>query len=166
MKRTLIRLRIRIRKLTRYIRSRFAAGLKAPVAKANRDEARKSASKLQRKIRSLRIDWNGHEPVQGRTLRKAVRIALAEGLVVTSTTGGTHTATSYHYQGRAVDLGSGSVAQMERAQKAIVRKVGVSNLTELFGPANTPWVKNGVGISGAEGSALENLHDNHVHVAV
>jgi hypothetical protein len=37
---------------------------------------------------------------------------------------------------------------------------------EVFGPDNAACVKNGVRITLAEGTELENAHDNHVHVAI
>lgn len=65
--------------------------------------------------------------------------------------------------GKAVDVAG---ERMSAYQKDVFeRRRGDSHLLELFGPTNTIALKNGGAISLAEGSALENLHDTHVHVA-
>jgi hypothetical protein len=45
------------------------------------------------------------------------------------------------------------------------RGKGSGQYYELFGPINSQWLKFGSVISGAEGSALEQLHDTHTHGA-
>lgn len=107
-----------------------------------------------------RVDWNGYPRIRGRKIRRAIRIAHAYGLVVTSTTGGTHSPTSWHYQGRAVDVASGSSYNMKRAQKALVREFGTDTFLELFGPASW-YVKNGDKYQGAFPD-----HGDHVHIAI
>jgi len=159
MKQLLSRLVRRVQKLTDYLRKRRKQGLRSPVAKKNRTAARKRITTLRTKIRSLRINWNGCEPLSNRNLRKAVRIGARYGLVVTSTTGGTHAPGSYHYTHHAVDIASGSVKQMKSAQRAIERELGRSVLLELFGPAEW-YIKDQRRISGAFPD-----HHDHVHIA-
>lgn len=113
-------------------------------------------------MKRLRIDWNGH-PKVGRPfsrLRRGIRVAQRNGMVITSTTGGVHTPTSYHYSGRAVDLASGSVTEMKRAQRAIARRLGKRNIAELFGPCKW-YVKNGQTVQGAFPD-----HGDHIHLAI
>lgn len=103
-------------------------------------------------------------------LRAVIMRAVAGGLVVTSTTGGQHARTSYHFSRRAVDFGNrrpGSPLarrRLIRFQQAEASRP--ARLSELFGPDNAACVKNGRRIVLAEGSGLEDLHDNHVHVAL
>lgn len=113
------------------------------------------------------IDWNGCAPVGGPNLQKALLWALANyDVYVTSTNGGTHTPTSYHYRNQAVDIGADSTQAKIRCQHGLYIHFGASFFAELFGPDNYPWVKNGVTYAEPEGTALENLHDTHVHMAV
>lgn len=115
---------------------------------------------------------NGHPDVEPK-LHKFIMLAVARGLVVTSTTGGVHAPGSFHYTGRAVDLGVRSglvgtqfaVARLVRFQRFLHTHYG-SHLTELFGPSNRANRKWGRAIVLAEGSGLEQLHDNHIHVAI
>jgi len=83
----------------------------------------------------------------------AERTAKAMGLTITSTTGGTHVAGSYHYQGRAVDV-AGSPAQMARFFETLHN----TRPTELFYDPKGA-VKNGSDIPPIGG------HSDHVHVA-
>lgn len=107
-----------------------------------------------------RVRWNGYPRIRGRKIRRAIRIAQAHGLVVTSTTGGTHSSTSWHYQGRAVDVASSSVTKMKQAQIAIARDIGRENFLELFGPGSW-YIKNGEKIKGAFPD-----HGDHIHIAI
>ena len=75
------------------------------------------------------------------------------GLKVTSTTGGSHVAGSYHYQGRAVDL-SGPPAMMA----AFFRFAKQFRPTELFYDPEGA-IKNGKAITPIGG------HSDHVHIA-
>jgi hypothetical protein len=82
------------------------------------------------------------------------------GLTVTSTTGGSHVAGSYHYSGRAIDI-SGSPSQMRKAYKYLQKNLPHAKLTELFyDPIGHYW-DNGKKISGAIGD-----HSDHVHLAI
>lgn len=109
-------------------------------------------------------------------VRRVIVRAVNHDLVVTSTTGGAHSSTSFHFskpRGRAVDFGVesalvGTSKQRSRLvafQKFLVRRFGCGAFLELFGPDNAFNCKNGRSVSLDEGSALENAHDNHVHVA-
>jgi hypothetical protein len=163
MSRLITRINAAIGRMTGWIRTRRAKGLKSPVAVQNRRDARKRVVTLREKIRSLRIDWNGYPPIKGRTLRRCVRIAARQGLVVTSTTGGSHTPGSFHYSGRAVDM-AGTVAQMKKAQTAIAKEIGTENIAELFGPH--PWfIDNGARSRTADGGPFPG-HGDHIHIAI
>lgn len=75
------------------------------------------------------------------------------GLRITSTTGGRHAPGSYHYQGRAIDVG-GSASGMRQ----FYREMSRTNPTELFyDPMG--GMKHGRNIGAIGG------HGNHVHVA-
>lgn len=132
----------------------------------------KAIRKLDRLIRAeierlkrLRIDWNGCERLTYKPLTKAVRFALkaVDGLYVTSTTGGTHSPTSWHYKDRAVDFGSdgseGESPEIE-AQNALANAFGDAYFAELFGPDDW-YIKNGVRYPGTFPA-----HHDHLHVAV
>lgn len=98
----------------------------------------------------------GAFPASGSNREKldwAERTAKAMGLTITSTTGGTHVAGSYHYQGRAVDV-AGSPAQMAKFFDVLHN----TRPTELFYDPKGA-VKNGSDIAPIGG------HSDHVHVA-
>lgn len=73
--------------------------------------------------------------------------------------------TSYHmaYPGKAADLAGAKMAQFQLSEWE--RNKGKSTCLELFGPDNNACLKHGVSMSMPEGSALETLHDSHVHGA-
>lgn len=131
----------------------------------------KAIKKLDRLIKTelerlddLRIDWSGHPAVTYAPLVKAVRFALntADGLYVSSTTGGTHSPTSWHYSGHAVDFGSngpGESPEIE-AQNALANAFGDAYFAELFGPDDW-YIKNGVRYPGTFPN-----HGDHLHAAV
>lgn len=113
---------------------------------------------------------NGH-------IHIAVRRAYARGLVVTATTNGGHATNSYHYRKLAADFGL--IPKEIGTKKGHSRLVGFQrqefqawqrgerpNIVELIGPDNNMVVLRGRHSPLAEGSALENEHDNHVHIAV
>lgn len=107
--------------------------------------------------------------------KKAIARGYGAGLVPTSTTGGTHAPGSYHGQHRAVDLGvrreligtQKAFKRLARFQRAEFRRRQRRQITpiELIGPDNSKIVLRGSATSLAEGSALEDAHDNHVHEA-
>jgi murein L,D-transpeptidase YcbB/YkuD len=86
------------------------------------------------------------------------------GCYVTATTNGVHAINSWHKRGRALDAGANSQPPKVALQRHLYTHFA-SELYELFGPQNGACVKNGVRITLPEGSALENQHDNHTHVA-
>lgn len=86
-------------------------------------------------------------------LAYAKRRAQELGLTITSTTGGRHTPTSYHYKGRAVDV-AGAPARM----KQFYREMAQLNPTEAFHDP-VGGIKNGRNIGAIGG------HGTHVHVA-
>lgn len=98
-------------------------------------------------------------------VKRVIVRATNAPLIVISTTGGKHTATSYHYRGMAVDLGTpdGSMGAKIRFQRWCAARPHY--FLEVFGPDNVHNIKNGQLITLAEGSALEELHDTHTHVA-
>jgi hypothetical protein len=81
------------------------------------------------------------------------------GVSVSSTTGGTHAANSYHYQGRAIDV-VGSIATLVTFFRQAERLFG-SKIKELFFDPMGYYIKNGQKISGAIGG-----HGTHVHLAL
>lgn len=113
---------------------------------------------------------SGHPDVTHR-LYPIIMEAVARGLVVTSTRDGVHAPTSFHYSGRAVDFGRAGgyrrwfLPRLVSFQRHLHTKHG-RKLAELFGPSNRANRKYGRAISLPEGSPLEQLHDNHVHVAI
>jgi hypothetical protein len=115
--------------------------------------------------------------------RAAICRAYAAGLVPTSTTGGKHAPGSFHKrknaqgEGEAVDfgvrsdlVGTAKAAQMladfqlKEHQRFHNHKLQ-HDLVELIGPTNTLIVLADAETDLAEGTALENQHDNHVHEA-
>lgn len=94
------------------------------------------------------------------------------GLVCTATTNGQHAPGSLHYSRRAADMGLRSdeigtargkrkMEKFQRKEFARARRVG--GYTELIGPINNRVILQGRATVLAEGTALENQHDNHVH---
>lgn len=129
---------------------------------------------MAQRRKRLRINWNGKKPLPLRrvALRRAIRRAQRGHLVVTSTSGGTHAPTSYHFVEKAVDLASWSRPDMVRFQRAEYmrsedrrKRTGRPLWTELFGPDNNLCISRGKPVTLAEHSALEDLHDTHVHLA-
>lgn len=125
------------------------------------DKATLKVRKLTKLIEESQVDWNGKTALPHYS--KEVRLCQDYGLYVTATVGrpGVHSPTSYHYQSPryAVDIASGSVTQMVRAQEELLRRFGAGHFKELFGPA--PWyVKNGVRYEGAFPA-----HGDHIHFA-
>jgi hypothetical protein len=109
---------------------------------------------------------NGRPGNISRACQLFIYRAVRSGLVVTSTTGGRHAPGSYHYpragKGQAVDV-AGPYARMVAFQRAEATRSNRFN--ELYGPDNRANIKNGTYVTLAEGSFLEQQHDNHVHAA-
>lgn len=118
--------------------------------------------KLRRKRRKRGPDFNGHPQSVTAAIREVIEAGNRHGLYVTSTTDGTHSPTSHHYSGRAVDLAapmtSDGIERMKRFQSYVAKRW--PGALENFGPQ--PWyVKNGHRYSGTFPN-----HHNHNHVAL
>lgn len=99
---------------------------------------------------------------KGGSLQDAMVLARQDGLTVTSTTGGTHVANSWHYKGRAFDAsnGTGPTPQMRAFALDAAKRWG-SRLLELFYDPLGWYIKNGRRVQGSIGG-----HSNHVHLAM
>jgi hypothetical protein len=161
--------------LRKYRQSRSLERRSRRTLAAMREKTKASRAKLRYWRRLLRRRQASFQPwmLNGKpgnitlAAKKFVVRAVNAGLYVTSTTGGKHTATSYHYAqplGRAVDVAGpwDKMVAFQRAESA--RRAG--DYLELFGPDNAVQVKNGQRFAFSEGEALENLHDTHVHGAL
>jgi hypothetical protein len=115
---------------------------------------------------------NGHRPPKPAAFGAIILEAHRRGLVVTSTNDGQHATDSYHYKDRAVDFGlpgpligtPRGTAMMVGLQRRLASRP--HGFAEIYGPDNAACVKNGARTTLAEGTDLENAHDNHVHVAI
>ena len=115
----------------------------------------------------------GVDPEVSPPVRAYIMRAYGAGLVPTSTTGGSHAPGSFHYQKRAADIGLRSdligtakgTERMRRFQASEFAKRAERHPIELIGPDNSLCVLGGVVSPLAEGSGLEDQHDNHVHGA-
>lgn len=122
-------------------------------------------AEVDRQTEARKINWSGCPSLTYEPLLKTVRLALnvADGLYITATTNGTHSPTSWHYSGHAVDFGSngsrGESPEME-AQQALLDQFGAGYFAELFGPCRW-YVKNGIVYSGTFPG-----HGDHLHVGV
>lgn len=118
---------------------------------------------------------NGHSDRITRAVENDIAVAVVVyDLACTSTSDGypgdgRHTSTSLHYWqnnpdgsglGRASDCAGARMVEYQHD-----RAKDPSRYLELFGPDNNGWVKNGATFNEPEGTALENLHDSHVHAA-
>ena len=101
-------------------------------------------------------------------------LAGIAGWCVTSTTDGAHTATSYHYSGRAVDLAARAgpgwdTEQLLAINEQVIRLLPLSMISELIysGPGNI-CVQNGRVVQGMSvyGPDVLARHHDHVHLAV
>jgi len=101
-------------------------------------------------------------------------LAAIMGWAVVHTTDGGHTATSYHYLGRAVDLAARSgpgvdTSELLEINEQVIQFVPLSMISELIysGPGNI-CVKNGRIDSGLKLFGIDVMarHHNHVHLAV
>lgn len=103
-------------------------------------------------------------------LRKVItHFPSASHVYITSTTGGTHATTSFHYRGEAVDVGSAS--QSYKDQLAAWLYKYSSHITELIhtnaSDSGGWYVKYGSRKPhGFYGSTTDRAHINHVHLAV
>ncbi len=130
--------------------------------------------------------FNGHPTNVNRRIRATIRRAAKHDLVVTSTTDGGHSRGSWHYvipgrnrEGCAVDFGftaanlhrfsadqrRAKMVAFQRAEYARARRMRFLGWMELIGPENGLCILQGRPAGLAEGTALEQAHDNHVHIA-
>ena len=111
-------------------------------------------------------DWQNTNEA---TRRFVARMVVRHGLTTTSMNrtyvppGGS--TTSHHLVGQAADVAGSWEAMIEGQEDEYRRDQGNASCLELFGPDNAANLKNGVTLGLADGSALENLHDTHVHGA-
>lgn len=109
---------------------------------------------------------NGHPGNVSWRVKRVIVRGVNHGLVVTSTTGGAHASTSYHYQSRAVDMG-GPRDAMVRFQRSELRRFRRWHKhVEIIGPDNQAIVLRGAEADLQEGTVLEQMHDTHVHLAM
>lgn len=121
---------------------------------------------------------NGHPGNVTVPVRRIIVRAVNSGLIVTSTTDGGHSPTSYHKprppmfpRGRAVDLGHKRPGTREATQdlsdfqRNLITIYGAWSFHEIYGPNNEWNVKNGIKVGLGESTPLETLHDTHDHVA-
>jgi hypothetical protein len=121
------------------------------------------------------LGYYGVPYIANRGCQKAICRAYAAGLVATATTNGTHAATSYHKLGKAVDFGlrrtligtrKGADRLVTFQRKEMWRRDHHKiRPVELIGPTNSQVVLRGHKTALAEGTPLEQMHDNHVHEA-
>lgn len=76
-------------------------------------------------------------------------------------TGGKHAPSSYHYQGRAIDLGDATVSRAQSQKIAAYAKQNPQAFRELFYDPLGWYIKNGKVVKGVFGG-----HGDHMHLAV
>lgn len=119
---------------------------------------------------------HGVSPQVNPATQRFIARAYAARLIPTSTTGGQHSPTSYHPRGMAADVGvvpalvgtrthRRRLVKFQRAEFAAWERGEHTRMLELIGPGNNRVILSGRQSPLAEGSALENQHDNHVHGA-
>jgi hypothetical protein len=109
---------------------------------------------------------NGHPGNVTWRIKRVIVRGINHGLYVTSTTDGRHTTGSYHYSGRAVDMAANTRERMVRFQLDELKRFRRWHRhREIIGPDNRAVVLRGVETDLAEGSGLEQMHDNHCHIA-
>ncbi len=94
----------------------------------------------------------------------AIVLARFPGLTITSTTGGNHAEHSFHYLGRAVDIG-GSQGEMDRAAQWINRYLWKTLEEGIHNPGLSVKSKKRVS-SSFWGSETWAGHHDHIHLAV
>lgn len=94
----------------------------------------------------------------------AIVLTRFPGLTITSTTGGTHADNSFHYKGRAVDIG-GSQSEMDKAARWINRYLSKTLEEGIHNPGLSVKEKKHVSAS-FWGSETWGAHHDHIHLAV
>jgi hypothetical protein len=129
---------------------------------------------------------DGHPGNVTRRIKYVIRRAHKRPLVATATTDGSHAAGSWHKiirgrnrRGRAVDVGFtqrdlARLSPHERRRILIdfqtseykrAKRLGWRTYKELLGPHDGLCILQGRPVRLVNGTAVENAHDNHVHVA-
>lgn len=172
------RLRAQWRKRLRTARRAKKRGAKA-VAKKYYSLARGSARRIRHRKQWAKHSFhpsmlNGHPGNITDKTKKAIVRGVHAGLVVTSTTDGTHSPGTKHKPynnasglGQAADMAAWSRTKMVNHQKAELarHRRGDIRLYELIGPDNGAIILGGAETDLGEGGALEQAHDNHDHVS-
>lgn len=142
------------------------------VLKHRRDRLRRWVAR-HRGFQPYMANGNPHKKLTAEC-KYAIYLMFRRGLYTTSTYegypgDGVHSTGSGHYvenqpdeKARCFDCGSGSFRKMVKAQNAEANRAG-SYMVELIGPDNDRCYKNGARYTLTEGSALEEMHDNHIH---
>lgn len=137
---------------------------KAAVKKAEQEQ-QNGGTPSQPQFEPYMANGYSWEPCNQGVRNAIARVVVLDGNYITSLDrnyvppGGS--ATSYHMVGKALDCGPSRTTQVREYNL----NIGNGNCLELFGPDNTLWIKYGSDTGGAEGTALENLHDSHNHLA-
>jgi hypothetical protein len=143
-------------------------GGEEPGASPDEDDDESATARAQARVEPL-TGFNGFgafggfgAPLSGlaESLQDASRLAVRMGLGVTSTTGGRHTATSFHYRGLAIDV-AGTHSEMQAFFHESLETYGQSNVIELFYDPIGYYIKYGQRVSGSIGG-----HGDHVHLAL
>lgn len=116
------------------------------------------------------LAYNNVPHVSNKHVQRFIAQGYGAGLVPTATTNGKHASGSYHKLGRAADMGLrrgeiGTKKGLRKLRGFQDRQWKRGGHTELLGPINSRCILKGHRTTLAEGSALENQHDNHVHGA-
>lgn len=155
----------RERNLQAEVRRLRDAGKDASEVRARLNIVRANLSRtlahIERLLRLKKPDFNGHPSNVTRPVQQAIVRGNKAGLLVTSTTDGTHSPGSLHYTGRAADFGGYVQQDKINFQNSEWARGGQ---TELIGPTNGQTILGGSRTTLSEGTALEQAHDNHVHV--
>lgn len=142
------------------------------VLKHRRDRLRRWIFQ-HRGFRAYMANGHPHEKLTPEA-KHGIYLDFKEGLYVTSTYegypgDGVHATSSYHYlqnqpdgKARCWDAASGSRGRMVKAQRREATRCPAF-LVEMIGPENDCEYKNGIRYTLSEGSALETMHDSHVH---
>ena len=114
-------------------------------------------------------DWQNASPAARAFIARAV---VLHGLTCTSMArtyvpaGGSVVSWHLVWNGGKAGDAAGSQEAMEDCQEAEHKRgLGLTGQLEMFGPINGLNLKYGSDLDQAEGSANENLHDTHVHLA-
>ena len=139
------------------------------VTKGRKDPAFRATLRKRYATPDVSSLLRGNAAPRERRLLEVIVAAHRHGLVVTSTTGGTHAPGSFHYQGRAVDFGVAGDPYAADAQRRFVAfqhqlARHPAGLAELIGPDVSRNVK--YGRFTRYPAATEAAHKNHVHCAI